>query len=106
MDKEFRTWLVLDYKTGNFRVTKKFAFTEKSAIKIYMNIQNLFDKKNVNRVYSYTGSPYYDGEDISEPNSNPPYTAAEVQYIHDLATKNPSAVTQGRTITFGVAFNF
>ena len=23
MDKEFKTWLVLDYKTGNFRVTKK-----------------------------------------------------------------------------------
>jgi len=23
MEKEFKTWLVLDYKTGNFRVTKK-----------------------------------------------------------------------------------
>lgn len=23
MDKEFKTWLVLDYKTGRFRVTKK-----------------------------------------------------------------------------------
>ncbi|MCK4653940.1 MAG: TonB-dependent receptor, partial [Candidatus Cloacimonetes bacterium] len=40
----------------NFRITKKFAFTEKSAIKVYMNIQNLFDKKNINWVYSYTGS--------------------------------------------------
>ncbi|MCK4311254.1 MAG: TonB-dependent receptor, partial [Candidatus Cloacimonetes bacterium] len=91
---------------ANFRITKKFAFTEKSLFKVYMNIQNLFDKKNVNWVHRYTGSPYYDGKDISEPNSNPPYTAAEVQYIHDLYTKNPSNVTQGRTITFGVAFNF
>lgn len=23
MDKEFRTWLILDYKNGRFRVTKK-----------------------------------------------------------------------------------
>ncbi len=23
MDKEFRTWMILDYKTGKFRVTKK-----------------------------------------------------------------------------------
>ena len=23
MDKEFKTWLVLDYKTGKFRVTRK-----------------------------------------------------------------------------------
>jgi len=23
MDKEFKTWLILDYRTGNFRVTKK-----------------------------------------------------------------------------------
>jgi len=23
MDKDFRTWLILDYKTGSFKVTKK-----------------------------------------------------------------------------------
>lgn len=23
MDKEFKTWLILDYKTGRFRVTRK-----------------------------------------------------------------------------------
>ena len=91
-------------ENANLRITKKIAFSEKSSIKFYMSIQNLFDKTNIINVYSYTGSPYYDGADISEPNSN--YTALENQYIHDLSTKNPRNVSQGRTIKFGMAFNF
>ena len=98
-------------ENANLRMTKKIAFSEKSSIKFYISIQNLFDKVNVINVYSYTGSPYYDGDEISEPNSVSPefpdgYTALETQYIHDLSTKNPANVSQGRTIKFGMAFNF
>ena len=98
-------------ENANLRVTKKIAFSEKASMKFYMSIQNLFDKTNVINVYSFTGSPYYDGADISEPNSVSPefpdgYTALETQYIHDLSTKNPANVSQGRTIKFGMAFDF
>jgi outer membrane receptor protein involved in Fe transport len=89
---------------ANMKITKTFAFNENSSVKVYCSIDNLFDKTNVNNVYSITGSPYYDGADISEPNSD--YVAEEVKYIHDLATKNPFNVSQGRSITFGVNFNF
>lgn len=91
-------------ENANFKITKKIGINEKAFLKVYLRINNLFDKKNVNWVYARTGSPYLDGADITEPNSD--YVAKEVQYIHDLSTKNPSAVTQGRTFSFGFSFNF
>lgn len=89
---------------AKMKITKTFAFNEHSSVKVYCSIDNLFNKTNVNNVYSITGSPYYDGADISEPNSD--YVAEEVKYVHDLATKNPFNVSQGRKITFGVNLNF
>jgi outer membrane receptor for ferrienterochelin and colicin len=93
-------------ENANLRFTKRFWLSEKMYFKTYFLIENLFNKRNVNFVYSYTGSPYYDGADISEPNTNPEYTAEEVQYTHDLFTNNPGNVSQGRTYSFGVSFNF
>jgi outer membrane receptor for ferrienterochelin and colicin len=93
-------------ETANLRLTKRIWLNDKVYFRTYFTIENLFNRRNVLNVYSYTGSPYYDGAKISEPNTNPPYTAEEVQYIHDLYTRNPANVSQGRTYTFGVAFNF
>ena len=42
VDKEFKTWLILDYKTGNFRVTKKKPEKEKAseiAIDLRLNVK-------------------------------------------------------------------
>ncbi len=91
-------------ENANLRFTRKFKLSENMSVKAYLSINNLFDKKNVNWVYSITGSPYYDGADISEPNSD--YVAEEVKYLHDLANRNPSAIAQGRTFTMGVAIKF
>ncbi|MDO9577119.1 MAG: TonB-dependent receptor [Candidatus Cloacimonadales bacterium] len=93
-------------ENANFRVSKKIWLNDKTNFKAYFLVENLFNRRNVYGVYSYTGSPYYDGANISEPNINPPYTAEEVQYVHDLSTMNPGNVSQGRTYTFGVSFNF
>ncbi|RLC51865.1 MAG: hypothetical protein DRI23_04145 [Candidatus Cloacimonadota bacterium] len=91
-------------ENANLKFTKKLYVSDKIYFKTYLNIENLFNKRNVYGVYPYTGSPYYDGADISEPNSS--YTAEEVQYVHDLGTRNPALVSQGRTYTIGFAFNF
>ena len=93
-------------ENANLRFTKRIWMNNKMHFRAFFLIENLFNRRNVINVYPYTGSPYYDGADISEPNSNPPYTAAEVKYLHDLLTKNPGNVSQGRTYTFGVSFNF
>ena len=91
-------------ENANLKFTKQIRFSDKVSIKAYLNIQNLFNRRNVNNVYAITGSPYYDGVDISEPNST--YVAEEVRYVHDLGTRNPANVSQGRSYTIGFAFNF
>ncbi|RLC52044.1 MAG: hypothetical protein DRZ79_01805 [Candidatus Cloacimonadota bacterium] len=91
-------------ENASLTINKKFNITEKSYMKFYVDINNLFDRRNVYYVYPQTGSPYYDGADLTVGSSD--YVAPEVQYIHDLATKNPSNVSSGRTITFGMSFNW
>lgn len=91
-------------ENANLRFAKRIRITDKSFLRAYFTIDNLFNRRNVYNVYPITGSPYYNGVDISEPNSN--YVAKEVEYLHNLFTKNPSNVSQGRTYTFGVSFNF
>ncbi|MBN2461787.1 MAG: TonB-dependent receptor [Candidatus Cloacimonetes bacterium] len=90
-------------ETADLKISKRISFSDKVNLKIYCDIENIFNRRNINTVYQKTGSPYYDGADISLPNG---YTPEETQYLHDLATKNPTNWTQGRTITFGFAFNW
>ncbi|MCF7792637.1 MAG: carboxypeptidase-like regulatory domain-containing protein [Candidatus Cloacimonetes bacterium] len=94
------------YEKANLRLTKKIKLsqsTEKLYLRAYFGIDNLFNRRNVRNVYPITGSPYYDGADISDPTG---FTSEEVQYVHDLSTKNPANVDQGRTYTFGISFHF
>ena len=91
-------------ETADLSISKKFNFTEKTYVRLYANINNLFNKKNVYNVYSKTGSPYYDGADLSEGNTD--YVPEEVQYVHDLATNNPGNVSSGRKLTFGFSFHW
>lgn len=91
------------YEKARLKFTKKIKFSDKVYLRAYFDIDNLFNRRNVITVYPITGSPYYDGTDISD---NSGYTAEEVSYIHDLYTNNPSNVSQGRTYTFGISFHF
>ncbi len=88
----------------NVKLSKEFRINRHQNINAYLLVKNLYDRKNELYVYPYTGSPYYDGADISEPNSN--YTAQEVQYVHDLGTKNPANVSVGRTIVVGLEYRW
>ncbi len=91
-------------ESANLKFTKKLSLSKNLKLRAYLKIDNVFNRNNVNWVYPITGSPYYDGADISEPNST--YIADEAQYVHDLYTKNPTAIAQGRTFTMGFAFKF
>jgi hypothetical protein len=88
----------------NLKLSKEFKLGKNQNIATYILVKNLYDRKNELYVYPYTGSPYYDGADISEPNSS--YTAQEVQYVHDLGTKNPANVSEGRTIVVGLEYRW
>ncbi|MCD4819823.1 MAG: TonB-dependent receptor [Candidatus Cloacimonetes bacterium] len=91
-------------ETARLQFNKKINFTQNSYLKMYMKINNLFNKTNVYRVYAISGSPYYDGVDLTDGGNN--YVSDQEQAMHDLSTKNPSNVSSGRTITVGMSYNW
>jgi len=90
-------------ETAKLKIRKNFVLGEKIHIGAFLTIDNLFNKKNILYVYPRTGSPYYDGTDLSDENG---YTAAETQYIHDQYTKDPANISEGRTFILGFEFNW
>ncbi|RLD59216.1 MAG: hypothetical protein DRJ01_11590 [Bacteroidetes bacterium] len=91
-------------QNAGLRITKKFSFSDQTSIRLFADIDNLFDKTNIYYVYPRTGSPYYDGVDISNASSG--YVDEHRRYIHDLANRNPAMVSSGRTVTLGLSFNW
>ena len=89
---------------ANLRFTKNFRFGKRQNLRLFANINNLFDKKNVNWVYPRTGEVDNDGQDLSEPNSN--FTFDEVAYNYYQFIRNPSALSSGRTVSLGLAYSF
>jgi hypothetical protein len=92
-----------EYQILNLKFSKLFKIN-KNNIQTYLLIKNVNDRKNEFYVHPYTGSPNYDGADISEPNSGS--IAPEVQYVHDLYTKNPANVSERRTIVVGLEYRW
>lgn len=90
--------------SANLRVTKGFRLPNKSSMRVYMEVENLFKKTNIYDVYSKTGSPYFDGENLED--SQLGYVFPEVEYTYNLAVNNPTYVNSFRGITLGVIFNF
>jgi hypothetical protein len=94
-----------DYtQNANLRITKGFTLPIGPYIRTYFDVENLFKFTNVGGVFAKTGSPYYDGVDISEPDTG--FTFPERQYMHNLAVINPGNVNNYRNITMGISFNF
>jgi outer membrane receptor protein involved in Fe transport len=74
-----------------------------SLVRVYLDVDNLFNKKNVLAVYSKTGEVFADGADISETSG---LVYPERQYMHSLAIKDPSRLSEGRTMVLGVSYNW
>jgi outer membrane receptor protein involved in Fe transport len=92
------------YEMASMRFSKRISFGTTTNMRLYMNIQNLFNRRNELFVYPRTGSPYYDGADLSAGGSS--FVSEELQYIHDLRTNHPGNISNGRTYTFGLAFEW
>lgn len=91
-------------ETAGLKISKQFRLSKTAYIKLYADIENLFNKTNVYDVYAVTGSPYSDGADLTEPNSD--FVDSHNEYIHDLADRDPSNVSNGRVYKFGLSFNW
>jgi len=89
---------------ANMRISKGFTLANNMNVRVFLDVENLFKTRNVLTVYPKTGSPYYDGEDISDSTTN--FTYDEVQYVYGRYIKNPGFVNNYRGVTLGVSFNF
>ncbi|MBN1326793.1 MAG: TonB-dependent receptor [Candidatus Cloacimonetes bacterium] len=89
---------------ASLKISKKINFSSKVNLRLYCDIENLFNRRNIYSVYAKTGSPYYDGADLALPNSN--FVPDRTSYIHNYSTKNPANWSNGRTVTFGFSFNW
>lgn len=75
----------------------------------FVEVENLFNRRNIVGVYSNTGRPDYDGRDYSstnDPDGTGPYTADDVNYYYRLLTDDPENYSAPRTVRVGAEFNF
>ncbi len=86
----------------SLKITKNFRFGQKSLVRVYLDVDNLFKNRNINNVYAKTGDPYDTGEDYSVNG----YDIPEILFAQDQYTRDPGRVSQDRTITLGVSYNF
>ena len=89
----------------DLRLAKNFPTGGNSYIRATFMIENLFKNNNVNYVYGRTGSPYYDGANLTEA-MYPDYVFPETQFMHDAWTHDPRNVNNSRNFVFGVSYNF
>jgi hypothetical protein len=75
----------------------------------FVEVQNLFNRKNVIDVYSNTGRPDDDGRHYEltvDPDGDGPLTAEDVNHYYRLLARDPQNYSAPREFRVGVEFNF
>jgi outer membrane receptor protein involved in Fe transport len=78
-------------------------------LSLYIEVENLFDRRNVINVYSNTGNPDDDGsgnEPRYDPDGTGPLTVGDVERIYGLLAMDPQNYDTPRTIRWGLEFVF
>jgi outer membrane receptor protein involved in Fe transport len=89
---------------ANVRLTKGIQLPGGNSMRVFIDVENIFKAKNINRVYPRTGSPYEDGQDLEDDILQ--YVFPEVEYTYGKSILNPAFINNYRGVTFGVSFNF
>jgi outer membrane receptor protein involved in Fe transport len=81
--------------------------TESSKLRLFAEVRNLFDRRNVTNVYTRTGSSEDDGfrYDLTT-GSYDPATANEINRLHRLLAKDPQNYDQPISIQWGLEWMF
>ncbi|MEP0829103.1 MAG: TonB-dependent receptor [bacterium] len=75
----------------------------------FVEVENLFNRRNIINVYTNTGRPDDDGRiyDLtSDPDGSGPYTAEDVNRYYRLMAKDPQNYSAPRIVRMGLEFNF
>jgi len=93
----------------DMRFNKDVFVKENMYFSFFVEVENLFDRRNIVNVYSNTGRPDYDGrryDDTSDPDGDGPLTAEDVNRLYRLMAQDPQNYSAPRTVRVGVEFNF
>lgn len=97
--------------TFDLKVNKDFYLNSAGDmfLSMFIEIENLFDKRNVINVYSNTGEPDDDGTDFAstpDPDGDGPLTAEDVNEAYRLLAADPQNYDQPRQIRWGLELIF
>ncbi len=93
----------------DLRFDKDFYFTKKdlSKLRLFVEINNLFDRRNVTTVYTRTGLPNDDGFDYAlAATQQDPVTASRVNALHRLLARNPQNYDPPISVQWGLEWMF
>ena len=97
--------------TVDLKLNKDFYISKSSNsfVSLFVEVENLFDRRNVINVYSNTGEPDDDGRDRSlvlDPDGPGPLTTSDVNRVWDLLAQDPQNYDTPRRIRWGLEFIF
>ncbi len=75
----------------------------------FVEVENLFNRRNIVNVYTNTGRPDDDGRSFeltADPDGSGPFTAEDVNKYYRLLAQDPQNLSDPRTIRAGLEFNF
>jgi outer membrane receptor protein involved in Fe transport len=84
--------------TFDVRIYKQMSL-QKANLEVFVNILNLFDRKNVDRVNEWTGEPYRFGD--ADGTTHEIYSRRYMQYL-----RNPQQFGPPRQIKLGIRLSF
>jgi len=86
-----------------------FLYKDNLFFSFFVEVENLFNRRNIVNVYANTGRPDDDGrrfELTADPDGSGPYTAADVNKYYKLLANDPQNLSEPRTVRMGLEFNF
>ena len=91
------------------RFDKDFFFSQNgnSMLRLFLEVHNLFDRRNIINVYSRTGSPNDDGYNYSlTEDPDGPGTIDDVNNFRRLLAEDPQNYDTPRSVHWGLEFIF
>ncbi len=84
------------------KFSKKFNISKNSYVNVFFDIDNIFKFENINSVYAKTGDPFDPGEDFDVNGVSIP----EVDFMNQQIYNDPGRVSNDRSYSFGISYNF
>ncbi len=89
-------------QNASLKISKKLNISQNSYVNLFFDIDNLFKYRNINDVYAKTGDPFDSGEDFTVNDVSIP----EVNFMNQQRYNDPGRVSQDRSYSFGISYNF